>query len=513
LEVLTREVYNDRVVTLISPPHYSLDKANRIYPPLNLAYIASYLEQNGYRVTIIDAIASGAKRIEKLSINNRTVYRVGLPYDEIMSRIPQKTSVIGISACFSPSLPIVKQLSGYIKNRFPGIKLVAGGAYASLLPEDVLDSRIDYVVRGEGEMAMLELASGKDPSGIRGIYFKKGSQVTGEGFADRVDDLDKMPFPAYHLLEMESYLSRPDSGRDAPIVSSRGCMFNCSFCTVPNVYGNAWKGRSAKNIISEIDELAGRYNAGYITFLDENFMNDMKRAEEIIDELTGFNKGAGKRKIRWTAWSGLRADRISDRFLEKLSASNCTLLCLPIESGDPRILDSINKPLDLDRIFDIVKKCRRLKINLKANLIVGYPGETRESFNKTMRYFLRLKKAGLNNVVVSTLKVYPRTKIYDYCVKHRLKFHDIKDHTFFLREMNILRRREAGLVTEDFGSKEVIRRQNYAFVRLNWERYCRKMFFDSILFKFIKRILPYRMKRRLKGLLADNRGVVVRDGD
>jgi anaerobic magnesium-protoporphyrin IX monomethyl ester cyclase len=319
-------------VLLIVPPlkvAKEMEEFVKVSFPIGLAYIASVLEENKIRVSILDCLAEGwdIKNIEGDYI------RIGLPEEEIIKRIRNESpDICGISSLFSSQKDQPHEIARLIKQEFPKIKIVMGGPHVSGNPLEVLeDKNVDFAVIGEGEETTLNLIKNlKKPEKINGLAYKKSGNIKINPPAKFIANIDKIPFPAYHLLKMQKYFEAGEKGmsarryigespRWATIITSRGCPFDCVFCSIHNTMGYKWRPRSAKNVVDEVEFLYKTYNIKTFFFEDDNFSLNQARAKEILRDII-------KRKldITWQAPNGIRADMIDDELLSLMKKTNCT---------------------------------------------------------------------------------------------------------------------------------------------------------------------------------------------
>ena len=477
-------------ITLICPPWYYMDKIPIVSNNLGLGYIGAYLIKHGHVVEIIDSLAEGNRNIVKASTKYQSVYRIGLSYDEIVSRIPQGTDMIGITAPFINHAQIIRELSSKIKARYLCIPLVLGGAYPSTMPEHALlqyegeRNMIDYVVIGEGEIPMLELASWVAAEGIDGVYYQGRKQITTARFIECLDDI---PFPARHLLPVEKYLHTDTLGRysrkrSLEVLTSRGCPFKCTFCAAHPVFGYKWRARSAENIILEIKHLIAAYGVEHINFIDDNISLDSNRMESLLDQLIKERLG-----ITWSAVSGLRISTLNKEMLEKIKESGGTRINLAIESGDPMILDAMDKGLSVEKIREIVRICGKLSLNPRGYLMIGYPGETRESFLKSVEFCEELKTAGMKTFILSIAQPYPKTPLWKMCRKQGYLVRDDMENVLFFSEYP-----QPNIITPEFDQKEIRFRFKLAQRRLNPLEYWGGKILPRA---WTKRIIPKELKK------------------
>lgn len=483
-------------ITLIAPPRY--EKAPDLFLPQNLGlgYIASFLESQGYGVTIIDALAQGWGN--RRHACEKGIFIRGLSFEEILASIPEDSALIGITVPFASSVRLVGELTAFLKKDRADRIIVLGGISPSIDPNHALRSgAADYIVRGPGEKPLLALLSGESSEKIQGLVFKNGPHLIDNGSAEMIKDLDSMPFPARHLLPMQIYLTISGRGRKdlrtASVLSSRGCHFDCTFCSIHHIYGYKWRGRSAQNVLSEIKMLIEKYRIEHIEFEDDNLTMDKARAEEIFDGLISLPK-----KITWSTPNGIRIDTLTRGLLQKMKQSGCTTLFLSIESGDPDILSAMKKRLDLKKVEEVVSACGDLGINSNGVFIVGYPGETAESFMKTVFYIKKLRGLGLVGVGASIAKAYPGTELRRICEKQNyLIDKDRYTKGWPLGEY-------VDIVTDYFSEQDIFYRLDYIKRRLNPLRF----YVDIVgLTKFIKWIIPQWLIDRIKKKIYSRFGV------
>lgn len=397
---------------------------------LAIGYLAGFLEKEGHRVRIIDALAEGMDHIVDVETRWGKVKRAGLPYEEIACRIPEETGIIGITAPFTHHAIIVRELAAILKKACPYATIIIGGIYPSTLPEKALSPGVDYIIKGEGEIPIAAIAAGEDPLTIKGVWFRdENGEVVGNGTAEMVRQMDNIPFPARHLLPMEKYHRISGRGRlgkrSATIITSRGCPFNCTFCSVHAVYGWKWRARSPLNIISELKLLRDCFDIQHIEFEDDNLTLDIRRAGEIFDAMAGMG-------LTWSCSNGIRIDRLDRDLLMKIKKSGCTVLNLGIEHGDPEMLEIMNKNLDLKKVEEVISICIDLELPTVGFWVICHPGETRERFERGLEFFKKLKDRGMYGFGVHLAWPMPGTRLFDLCEKNGwLTSPDIEESLIF----------------------------------------------------------------------------------
>jgi len=430
-------------VTFINPPWYFKKEILFISQNLGIGYLASYIKKYGHEAYFIDALLEGKYKKILVKTKYQTVYRFGLSYEEIVKRIPKDTDFIGISIPFTDLAPIAKELSAVIKKSFPDIPIICGGIYPSNLKENEVIENIDYIVRGEGEAKLLEIISGKKTE---------------------IDKLDDLPFPDYDVRPMEEYIKWSPRGerkkKVLSIITSRGCPFDCNFCSIHPVYGYKWRCRSPENVIEEIKYAIERFGIEHIEFEDDNLTLRPKRALEIFE-------GLKELSVTWSTPNGVRIDTLNYDLLKIMKESGCTSLCLAAEHGDQEMLKLMNKRLDLNKVVEVAKWCAELKIPTNAFFIIGYPGETKERFNNLVKFAKKMKKIGIDTISVFIAKPHPNTKLYYLCKEKGYLVHDDTENVLTLTHYANYHKEYIPIVTEDFDRDEVWRRYKY-FQNANW---------------------------------------------
>jgi radical SAM superfamily enzyme YgiQ (UPF0313 family) len=272
-----------------------------------------------------------------------------------------------------------------IRDRYPASPIIFGGAHASALPEDILSHPyIDVAVIGEGEHTVLELVSGKPLDEINGLAFRKADGIVTTAPRARIANLDELPVNDYSLVPMQ--LCKPLVGtyRKLPatiLVTARGCPGRCTFCS--RVVGNFLSVQSPERIIKEIEVLYYRYGFRQIIFYDDTFIADRKRIERFCDLL--LQSGM---KISWTCSS--RVDKVYPDLLKKMKQAGCHQIMYGIESFNETVLKNINKKTRIEDIYYAISETKKAKIETRAAIMLGNPGDTLEILKDNIRQLKKL---------------------------------------------------------------------------------------------------------------------------
>lgn len=432
-------------VLLINPPN-SVDKKSdftvNVFQPIGLAYLASVLEKNNYKVKILDALALGFEN-ERIEGNKKSI---GLDDPEIKKRInKEKPDIVGISIPFSLQSEKAFLVAKLVKEVSQKIIVVVGGIHPTIKTDEVLkDKNVNFAIRGEGEKVFLELVKAidqnKSVSNIKNLSYKNQSgKIIHNPSGEQVKDLDSFPFPARHLLPMEIYHQAAKKGRvnevllafgkrRTSIFTSRGCPYHCSFCSVFLMAGRIWRFRSPENVVSEIKQCVEKFNIKYFDILDDNFTLDPSRAKEICRLLIKENL-----KIKWSTPNGIRADTLDEELIILMKKSGCLQIKIAPESGSQRILIKvIKKNLDLKKVKNVVVLCRKHYLSVEAFFVIGFPQEKESDIVKTINYAKDLRRLGCDYCYFFIATPYFGTEMYtEALAKGYLKKQDYDSNKIF----------------------------------------------------------------------------------
>ena len=445
-------------VLLINPPQVfypgSEQPAGNL--PLGLMYIAAVLDKAGYKTEVLDAFMSDGKFLK----NGETI-SVGMPFERIKQEIySRKPDIVGVAGPFTCQIENSVKISNLVKQVDQSILTVVGGPHVTTVPKGFLEEAksVDIAVMGEGEYTMLELAQyfegKKQLSEILGIAYRKEEEVIINSPRPFIENLDELPYPAYNLVDMEQYLNPKTIGyrsfrsRAISMITSRGCPFNCCFCSVHLHMGKEFRANSANYVLNHIQYVVEKFNVKNIFFEDDNLTLDLLRFEAVCDGLI-----EKKIKIGWETPNGVRADCLNLNLLEKMKKSGCQSVFFGVESGDQQILNNvICKSLDLNRVVEVAKICKDIGLKTGAFYIIGFPGEKKENMQKTVDFALGLKRDF--DVGMHLFNATPSygTRLYDECKAKGYIQEDLTWNSFAEA------RQPKGMPlisTEDFTSQEV----------------------------------------------------------
>lgn len=391
---------------------------NEATPCLAYAYLSAYVSHHGYACTIVDGIAEGLNRIWPLQ-QWPGFQCHGLTFEEILDRIPLSAEVIAFSAMFSGEWPVQRELINEARKRFPDALFVIGGEHVTALTEYVLRDcpALDLCVRGEGEHTFYEILETyreeRDFNLVNGVaYIDSGGKYTEVGSLPRVREIESIPWPQWPDGYMERFWKAGksygvQSDRDMPIMASRGCPYQCTFCSNPQMWTTRYILRDVGDLIAEIKSYMQSYNITALQFYDLTAITKKGWTVEFCNRL--ISEGI---RLKWSLPSGTRSEALDAEVLDLLQKTGCNYLVYAPESGSPETLRKIKKRIDLDKLTESVLEAKRLGIVVRTNLIIGFPHETRANVFETIRYGLYLAFKGADEVSINIFSPYPGTEIF-----------------------------------------------------------------------------------------------------
>lgn len=377
-------------------PHFEVE-TNRYMPfPFQLAYSAAFLEQAGFEVLLVDAIAED------------------ITEDLFLERIRRFAPDLVVLEVSTPSFNGDLRLGGIVKEAVGKSGLLAFcGPHAPMAEPAFLDSHsfVDLVLVGEYELTLKSLAEAlrdnRDMSSVPGIVFRdEHGRAVATGKGEIVENVDDFPWPARHFLPMEKYFDNPGSIPEPALQmwASRGCPFRCSYCIWPQLLGGSvYRPRSSAGILDEIEDVFARYNYKSVYFDDDTFNIGKERMLEFCREK--------KRRGLTFPWAIMaRADLMDREILEAMVAVGLKAVKYGVESADPRLLERVEKKMDLDRSIANIRLTKSLGIKVHLTFMFGIPGETWESVERTIRLARDLNPESVQFSIMTPL---PGTRIYD----------------------------------------------------------------------------------------------------
>jgi len=416
-----------------------------VYPPLGLCYIAASLEKAGHDVSILD-------------MNSRRVSD-----KELVKRI-SRSVLIGIGGLVTEYTEVVRLVK--VIQEYGGRIIVLGGPLATTHAKELLlSSHADVAVIGEGEQTIVELVgaieNSHDKKPINGIAYMDKGQVITHPPQKPITDLDTIPHPARHLLDMGQYSThhfqtfgiKVPKMKSTTMISTRGCGYHCTFCDRhADGANNKWKARSPEDIVSEMRELRDNYDIHGFIFNDDTFVVNRKRVidfcallEEELPDVVWYCNG--------------RVNLMNEEMIEAMADSGCKGIAYGIESGNQGILDSIKKAITLEQVSKVVGWMKKAGIHVTGYFMLGILGDTKQTMQETLDF---AEKLDLNFYGFGITSPIPGTEMYAKAVEKGLvgKNKRLEDWSFHA-QMNL---------TEDCSTEELERLNEYAFRKFTIEK-------------------------------------------
>jgi radical SAM superfamily enzyme YgiQ (UPF0313 family) len=393
--------------------------ALRPAPPLGLAYIAAALRKAGHDCVVLDAVAEAPTQTTR----EGRVLRLGLTDEQIVARIDPSARVIGITNMWSFSWPAVRSMIHAIRERCPDRIIICGGEHFTGLPEYSMgQAPIDYVVMGEGEeiavalLDALERGASFDPATIAGLCWRRGEEIVRNPRAGRTRDVDDLPWPAWELFDLEAYdennfVTGIKFGKTVPILATRGCPYQCTYCSSPRMWTTRWYARDPVDVAEEIEFYTRRYGATNFPFQD---LTAIIKREWVI----AFCEEIIRREldITWQLPSGTRCEVVDDEVAALLHRSGGRSLCYAPESGSERTRQLIKKKMKTEKLLGAVEAAVAHRLNLSTLLVLGFPHDTAEDLRETVRLVRRLARMGVEDIACAFFFPIPATELYDYLI-------------------------------------------------------------------------------------------------
>ncbi len=424
--------------------------------PLALAYLSASLLKAGFEVTPIDAVGEA---IEQIIAYGDPVCRVrGLKIEEILSRIPKNTSLIAVSCMFSQEWLFVRKIIKAIKKEFPDVPIILGGEHATALPVKILETTpdVELCAIGEGESAIVDIAQNyfNEPEKVSGIVYRGfDGKIVQNPRRKRIENLEDIPRPAWNLLPLEPYLANGygqgiNAGRSIPILATRGCPFQCTFCSNKGMWTQRYYTRDPKDVVDEIEDYIKKYKINTVEFFD---LTAIVKKEWVME----FGNLLKERKldITWSLPSGTRSEALDEDATRIMAETQCRYLVYAAESGSPRILKYIKKEVKLDRMLRSMRSAKKNGLSLRCNLMVGFPKEMRQDVWQTIWLQIKLAFIGVDDAPLYMFSPYPGSALFDY-LQETGKIPEVNDQYYrsLLCQMDLT---ETSTYCENIGPREL----------------------------------------------------------
>jgi radical SAM superfamily enzyme YgiQ (UPF0313 family) len=407
-------------VTLLNPPGLKPRWGLQMHTPnlpIGLAYVAAALRGAGHEVLVLDAVGEAPDRITPAPFRADDMVQ-GLSAQELAQRVPRDSDLVGVTCMFSSQWLIARELLWELRRHLPAVRLVVGGEHMSALPEHVLStSPADVVVLGEGEEIAVELAaalaSGRDLAEVDGVAFRSADgEVRRSAPRKRLTQVDDILPPAWDLFQVERYIERQqmhgvNRGRAMPILGTRGCPYQCTFCSSPQMWTQRWIARDPVRLVDEIEGYQRRYGATDFHFQD---LTAIIRKDWII----AFAREVLRRglSITYQLPSGTRSEAIDREVASWLFRSGCRNMAYAPESGSDELRRVVKKQVKLDRMLESIQEALEEGLSLSCFFVIGFPDETEATLHETLDLVRRLARLGLHDIGVAKFVPYPGSSLF-----------------------------------------------------------------------------------------------------
>jgi anaerobic magnesium-protoporphyrin IX monomethyl ester cyclase len=392
-------------ILLINPSGWQKGSIN-----LGLTYLSASLKRAGYAASIID--------LNLFDVSDAALL------DKVRSYSP---FIIGLSAKTATANE-AGRIANLLSAEFADVAFVAGGPHLTLCAETFMESYpvFHYAIMGEGEESIVQLAHAlaghASVDAVSGLVYRRAGQIVINNWEPPAD-LDSLSRPDLDSIEQFTW-----NEFRYPVLTSRGCPFDCTYCCVNKLTGSRkWRSRSAQNVLDELEYVAKNKGVKLFEVWDDNFTLDIRRAKEICVGLL-----ERRLDLSWYCHNGIRADRIDQELANLMKKAGCTSIAFGIESGDPDTFDSIKKGEPLSAVVNAVEITKRAGIKAIGYFIIGLPGDTLEKFIETVRFQRSLK---LDHYVFGMLIPYPKTEVWDIVQERGTMFCDITETQHFSNDI------------------------------------------------------------------------------
>jgi len=402
------------MITLIN--HQGLKKIKGLQlqspaPSIGLAYLGAYLKKNNYSYTAIDACGEAMDRLMPYR-NQKDLIVQGLSVQEVVNKVHLKTKIVAFSCLFSHCYPLVKDMFIQIKKKIPNATFVIGGEHPTSMPFHVLKDGFDIVILGEGEKTFLELVNKinnkKTWKEIKGIsYLNQENQIVKTPIRNRIADLDEIPYPDWDSWCIEEYIAHQQTsginlGRTMPILGSRGCPYACTFCSNEGMWTRRYIMREPKSIVDEMEYFQSKYNISNFAFMDSTFIINRKKTLSFAYELIKRNLN-----VTYQLPAGTRCEPFNEELAFALEQSGLKNFALAPESGSPDVLKSINKHINIDTFFKVVRIILKTRMTIGCFIVIGFPYDNHNTLKASLRLVRKLAIMGVHDITVSQFTPYP----------------------------------------------------------------------------------------------------------
>lgn len=423
-------------------------------PSLGIGYLSACAKKAGIESVIIDGVRTESKEEDLIK--------------QIECENPDWVCITCLSAYFEE----VKSVSLKLKEK--GYKIVIGGAHPTFMPYmTLIETKADYVICGEGESVIAKLIQQGNNNDLKGVYSLNELKDENTPFekADRIENLDDIPFPDWEEMKISTYPPAPMGmvAKAYPIavmMSSRGCPYGCVYCAGGNFYDRKVRFRSAENIVKEMKLLKEKYGAKEIQFMDDNLILKREHAVNLCNLII-----KEKLNIHWSCPNGIRADSLDKELAILMKKAGCYLVTIGVESANPQILKNIHKGETIESIEKAINSAHDAGLIINGAFVLSLPGDTKETMRETIDF---AKRMPLDRAFFTLMDVIPGCEIWN---RNKEKYKNFQTESSYAKPV---------IIPENMTEEDLIKLQEQAM----HEFYFR----PKIMFNIVKLMRPSQMK-------------------
>ncbi len=406
---------------LVRPPVVTAPWSLSYYgavPDLGLAYVAAAVRKAGHDVTVIDAPGLALEQLRPLETDMGRLAVQGLSTSQIVERIPENVDVVGFAHMFLHEWNVLREVVDAVKRARPTAHTVAGGENATAYWKHMLEEcpALDVIVRGEGEATFCELLAhiedGRSLDDVPSVALRRNGRALANPSRSRIDDLDALARPAWDLFPVDAYLRRGlgsgvDRGAAMPVLTSRGCPYQCTFCSSPQMWTTRYRRRDPDDVVDEIADLQSRYGVQNVNINDLTSLLTKAWILEFCEALK--RRGV---EVTWQLPSGTRSEAVDADAAAAMYDAGCRNFCYAPESGSPEELTRIKKRVKLPALRESLQAAIDAGMVTEASIILGLPGQSEDDLLTTWTFTVRMALDGLHSLGVMVFAPYPGTELY-----------------------------------------------------------------------------------------------------
>jgi len=383
--------------------------------PLGLAYIAGTLKAAGHPIHVLDAVGAAPRKKTRYHRG----YLIGLALEDIAQRIPRETTIVGITVVFTHEWPAIVRLIDLIKRARPDLPVVIGGEHVTSMPEFCLaTSKADYIVIGEGEETVLELLGALEGdnqlSEIHGLGYRDGGTIVVNPRRARRQDLDSIPRPAWEHFAVDTYNQNGYVGgidldaKTIPVLATRGCPYQCTYCSSPNMWTPRWIPRDPVQVVDEIQHYVEEFGASNFPFQDLTAILHKDWIIAFCKEI--LNRGLD---ITWQLPTGTRSEAIDETVARLLKATGLATMSYAPESGSEHTRLLIKKRMKTENLMASVQAAIAADLNVALFIVIGFPHDMPEHLERNFEFLRRIRRLGVQDMAIGYYMALPGTEIFN----------------------------------------------------------------------------------------------------